>query len=127
VVRYKNDRKPIAAVALTTDSSAITAGGNDLGFDNIFSRQISAITKPGDVAIGISTSGNSQNVINGLIEAKLVGAIPAGFGGKGGGRMIATADPYLIVPSSNTARIQEMHIIIGHMFCNALEQKLNLL
>ena len=85
VVRYKNDRKPIAAVALTTDSSAITAGGNDLGFDNIFSRQISAITKPGDVAIGISTSGNSQNVINGLIEAKLVGAIPAGFGGKGGG------------------------------------------
>ena len=127
VIRYKDDRKPVPSIALTTDSSAITAGANDIGFNNIFSRQIEALAKPGDVAIGISTSGNSENVINGLIEARKIGAIPAGLGGKGGGRRVEVADPYLVVPSYTTARIQEMHILIGHIFCDALERKLNLI
>ena len=126
VVRYKKDRKPIPSIALTTDSSAITAGGNDIGFENIFARQIEALANPGDIALGISTSGNSDNVINGLVMAKSVGAIAAGFGGHGGGKMNEIADPYLIVPSKITARIQEMHILIGHIFCDSLEQELDL-
>ncbi len=126
VVRYKKDRKPIPSIALTTDSSAITAGGNDIGFENIFARQIEALANPGDIALGISTSGNSENVINGLIKARSIGAIAAGLGGNGGGKMIETADPYIIVPSKVTARIQEMHILIGHIFCDAIEQKLDL-
>ena len=127
VIRYKKNRAPISAIALTTDSSAITAGGNDIGFDQIFARQVSALAKPGDIAIGISTSGNSENVIQGLLEAKSCGTIPAGLSGNKGGRMKTIANPHLIVPSSTTARIQEMHIILGHLLCDALEQELNLL
>ncbi|NQW00584.1 MAG: D-sedoheptulose 7-phosphate isomerase [Rhodospirillales bacterium] len=125
-IRYKADRAPIAAIALTTDTSAITAGGNDIGFENIFARQIAALGKPGDVAIGISTSGNSENVIRGLQQAKDMGLTAAAFGGRDGGRMNGLADPYLIVPSSTTARIQEMHILIGHLLCDGLERKLGL-
>ena len=125
-IRYKSDRDPIAAIALTTDTSAITAGGNDIGFDNIFSRQVAALGKAGDVAIGISTSGNSENVIRGLQQAREMGITPAGFGGKGGGRMNDLASPYLVVPSDTTARIQEMHILIGHLLCDGLERKLEL-
>lgn len=125
-IRYKSDRDPIAAIALTTDTSAITAGGNDIGFDNIFSRQVAALGKAGDIAIGISTSGNSENVIRGLQQAKDMGFTPAAFGGKGGGRMNDLAAPYLVVPSETTARIQEMHILIGHMLCDGLERKLGL-
>lgn len=125
-IRYKSDRDPIAAIALTTDTSAITAAGNDIGFDNIFSRQIAALGKHGDVAIGISTSGNSENVIRGLQQAKDMGITPAGLGGKGGGRMNGLASPYVIVPSDTTARIQEMHILIGHLLCDGLERKLGL-
>ena len=125
-IRYKSDRDPIAAIALTTDTSALTAGGNDIGFDNIFSRQVAALGKAGDVAIGISTSGNSENVIRGLQQAKDMGITPAGFGGKGGGRMNDLASPYLVIPSDTTARIQEMHILIGHLLCDGLERKLGL-
>lgn len=125
-IRYKSDRDPIAAIALTTDTSAITAGGNDIGFDNIFSRQVAALGKAGDVAIGISTSGNSENVIRGLQQAKEMGITPAGFGGKGGGRMNDLASPYLVIPSDTTARIQEMHILLGHLLCDGLERKLEL-
>jgi D-sedoheptulose 7-phosphate isomerase len=125
-VRYKQDRAAIAAIALTTDSSALTAGGNDIGFENIFARQVEALAKPGDLAIGISTSGNSENVIRGLRQAREMGAHAAGFGGKGGGPMAEVADPYLVVPSSTTARIQEMHITIGQMLCGALELELGL-
>ncbi len=125
-IRYKSDRDPIAAIALTTDTSAITAGGNDIGFDNIFARQVSALGKAGDVAIGISTSGNSENVIRGLQTAKDMGIVPAGLGGKGGGRMNDIASPYLVVPSNTTARIQEMHILVGHLLCDGLERKLGL-
>jgi len=111
---------------LTTDTSALTAGGNDIGFDNIFARQVEALGKPGDLAIGISTSGNSENVIRGLKQARDIGAAAAGFGGKGGGPMADVAAPYLVVPSNTTSRIQEMHITLGHMLCGALEIELGL-
>ncbi len=125
-IRYKTDRDPIAAIALTTDSSALTAGGNDLGFDQIFARQVAALAKPGDVAIGISTSGESENVILGLRQARAMDCVAAAFGGKGGGRMTDIADPCLVVPSNTTARIQEMHITLGQMLCGALELGLGL-
>ena len=125
-IRYVSDRDPIAAIALTTDTSAITAGGNDIGFDNIFSRQVEALVKPGDLALGISTSGNSENVVRALKQARDMGAIAAGFGGNNGGAMAEVADPYLVVPSKTTPRIQEMHIMLGHMLCDALENELGL-
>ncbi|MEE8393140.1 MAG: D-sedoheptulose 7-phosphate isomerase [Rhodospirillales bacterium] len=122
--RYKMERRPLAAVALTTDTSALTAIGNDYGFDQVFSRQVEALVKPGDVAIGISTSGNSENVIEALKAARQLGAAAAGLGGSGGGRMTEWADPYLVVPSGDTARIQEMHITLGHMLCGVIEKEL---
>ena len=125
-IRYKANRAPIAAIALTTDTSSLTAGGNDLGFDQIFARQVSALAKPGDVAIGISTSGESENVILGLRQALAMNCVAAGFGGKGGGRMTNIANPYLVVPSDTTARIQEMHITLGQILCGALELELGL-
>jgi D-sedoheptulose 7-phosphate isomerase len=126
-VRYKQDRAPIAALALTTDTSALTAIGNDFGFDALFARQVEAVCKAGDVVIGISTSGNSENVIRALGAARNLGATAAGFGGRDGGRMRGLADPFLVVPSDDTARIQEMHITIGHTLCGALERQLGLL
>ena len=125
-VRYVKDRKPIAAVALTTDSSALTAIGNDIGFDALFARQIEAIGKPGDVAIGISTSGRSRNVLRALEAAKRQGIVAAALSGGTGGELPGLADPLLIVPSKTTARIQEMHIMLGQMLCGALEQELGL-
>ena len=124
--RYKTDRAAIAAVALTTDTSALTAIANDFGYDVLFSRQIEALAKPGDVAIGISTSGQSENVIAALIKAKEMGVVAAGLSGGDGGRMVSLADPLLIVPTSVTARIQEMHIMLGQMLCNAVEIELGL-
>lgn len=125
-VRYKNNRAAIAAIALTTDSSALTAAGNDLGFEQIFARQIEALGKPGDVAIGISTSGTSPNVIAALKQAKAGGLVTAAFGGKGGGDLAHYANHLLVVPSATTARIQEMHILLGQMLCGALEIELGL-
>ena len=125
-IRYKTDRAPIAAIALTTDTSALTAGGNDLGFDNIFARQVEALGKPGDVAIGITTSGNSENVIRALKAAHAMDIVPAALSGKDGGRLKGVADPLIIVPSATTARIQEMHITLGQMLCGALEIELGL-
>jgi D-sedoheptulose 7-phosphate isomerase len=123
-VRYRVDRPPIPAIALTTDTSALTAIGNDLGFEALFGRQVEALARPGDVVIGISTSGNSQNVIRGLEAARRAGARPVGLTGGDAGRMGAHADPVLMVPSAVTARIQEMHILLGHALCDALEQRL---
>jgi D-sedoheptulose 7-phosphate isomerase len=122
VVRYKTNRAPLAAIALTTDSSLITAGANDFGYDTIFECQIRALGRPGDLAMGISTSGTSPNVIRALQAARDIGMTPAGLTGRGGGKMAGLADPLLMVPSTNTARIQEMHIMIGHMLCDVLEQ-----
>lgn len=125
-VRYVRDRAPIAAIALTTDSSALTAIGNDLGFDRLFARQVEALGRPGDLAIGISTSGRSRNVLRGLEQARRMDLVAAGLTGRGGGEMGSLADPLLIVPSDTTARIQEMHILLGQMLCGALERELGL-
>ncbi len=125
-VRYKGDRAAIAAIALTTDTSALTAAGNDLGFDRVFARQIEALGRPGDVAIAISTSGKSPNVIAALRQAKAMKLVTAGLGGKGGGDLAGLADHLLVVPSDTTARIQEMHIALGQMLCGALEIELGL-
>lgn len=125
-VRYIKNRPAIAALALTTDTSALTAIGNDLGFQYLFSRQIEALGKAGDLAIGISTSGNSPNVIEAFKTARKMGIVSALFGGKGGGPALAHADIALIVPSDTTARIQEMHISLGQMLCGGLERALGI-
>jgi D-sedoheptulose 7-phosphate isomerase len=125
-IRYKTNRAAIAAIALTTDTSALTACGNDLGFDRIFSRQIEALGRPGDIAFAISTSGKSPNIIAALKQAKAMGLVTAALGGKGGGDMAGLADHLLVVPSDTTARIQEMHITLGQMLCGALEIELGL-
>ncbi len=123
-VRYVNNRPAIAAIALTTDTSALTAIGNDLGFEQLFARQIEAIGKPGDVAIGITTSGSSANVVAALKLAKTQGLVAAALTGAGGAGLSAIADPVLVVPSRITARVQEMHILLGQMLCGALEKEL---
>ena len=125
-IRYCKDRAPIAAIALTTDSSSLTAAGNDLGFDRIFARQIAALGKPGDVALGISTSGRTPNVIEGLKQARAGKLVACALGGGDGGLLPSVADPVLIVPSNVTARIQEMHITLGQILCGALEIELDL-
>ena len=125
-IRYKKSRAPIAAIALTTDTSALTAAGNDLGFERIFARQIEALGRPGDVAIGISTSGTSPNVIAGLKQAKAGGLVTVAFGGRGGGDLAHYTNHLLVVPSDTTARIQEVHILLGQMLCGALEIELGL-
>lgn len=125
VVRYNREsgsRQALPAIALTTDTSAITAIGNDFGFDNVYARQIEALCRAGDVAIGISTSGTSENVIRGLMAARACGAITVGFAGHGGGRLGELVDHRLFVPSSSTARIQEMHMVLGHALCALLER-----
>jgi len=125
-IRYKRDRAAIAAMALTADTSALTAAGNDFGFERIFARQIEALGRPGDVAIAMSTSGKSPNVIAALKQARAMRLVTAALGGKGGGDMVGLADHLLVVPSDTTARIQEMHIMLGQMLCGALEIELGL-
>jgi D-sedoheptulose 7-phosphate isomerase len=124
VVRFRKNRKAFPAIALTTDTSALTAIGNDFGFDRLFSRQVEALCARGDMAIGISTSGNSENVICALDVAKRIGATTVAFGGGDGGKMISIADYAIVVPTRVTARIQEMHITIGHILCGAVENEL---
>ena len=122
VVRYKVNRAPLAAIALTTDSSLLTAAANDFSYEEIFECQIRALGRPGDVAIGITTSGKSPNISRALQTACDIGMTAAAFAGKGGGDLKGLADPLIVVPSNSTARIQEMHIVIGHMLCDVLEQ-----
>ena len=125
VVRYNREsgnRRPMAAIALTTDTSALTAIGNDFGFDDLFARQIEALCAPGDVAIGISTSGNSENVIRGLAAARAAGAVTVGLSGDTGGRLAELVDHRIFVPSTSTARVQEMHMVLGHALCALLEK-----
>lgn len=122
VVRYGRNRQALAAIALTTDTSALTAIGNDFGFEEVFARQVEALCRPGDVAIGISTSGNSENVIRGLRTAKAAGAVTVAFTGEGGGRLAGQVDCSIFIPSTVTARIQEMHLMLGHVLCALLEQ-----
>lgn len=125
-VRYISNRAPIPAIALTTDTSALTAIGNDYDFTHLFARQVEALGNEGDVAIGISTSGNSENVLKALKTAQDKGLKTVGLSGKDGGKMAGVCDVLLIVPSNTTARIQEMHITLGQMLCGALEKTLNL-
>ncbi len=123
VARYKKNRPAIAALALSTDTSALTAIGNDFGFEGVFARQVEALARPGDVVIGISTSGNSENVVRALTAATEIGASAVAFTGQGGGRLADLVELLIAVPSNDTARIQEMHILIGHMLCGVLEQE----
>ncbi len=125
-IRYKSDRAAIAAIALTTDTSALTAAGNDLGFEKIFARQIEALGRPGDLVVAISTSSRSPNVIVALRQAKAMKLVTAALGGKGGGDLAGVVDHLLVVPSDTTARIQEMHITLGQMLCGAVEIELGL-
>ena len=123
-IRYTKDRPALAAIALTTDTSALTAAGNDLGFERLFSRQVEALGQPGDVLIGISTSGRSKNVIKAVEVARDKGMKTIFFGGGDGGDLAGLCDVSIVVPSKTTARIQEMHILIGHVFCGHIEQRL---
>ncbi|MDR0665598.1 MAG: D-sedoheptulose 7-phosphate isomerase [Helicobacteraceae bacterium] len=123
--RYKKERKALAALALTTDTSALTAIGNDYGFDRVFERQVEALAKKGDVLIGISTSGESANAILALKKGREIGAATIGFSGKEGGKMKALCDINLIAPSFDTARIQEIHIFLGHTLCMLIESELS--
>lgn len=124
VGRFKKERKALPAIALTTDSSVLTAIGNDYGFDEIFRRQIEALAQSIDVVIGISTSGNSCNVLMAIEKAKEIGAKTIGLSGKGGGKLAQSANLCLVVPSNDTPRIQEAHITIGHIICDMVEETL---
>lgn len=124
VNRFLYDRGALAAIALTTDSSVITSISNDYAYDQIFSRQIEALGKEGDVAIGISTSGNSPNVLLGLQKARQMGLYTIALSGGAGGKMKTAAEISLIVPSQETPRIQEVHITIGHVICELVEEAL---
>jgi len=119
--RYKTERDALPAIALTTDTSALTAIGNDYGFDAVFSRQVEAYANKGDLLVGISTSGNSENVIKAFEKAKKKGCFCMALSGRDGGRMKELADLNIIIPSSDTPRIQEMHILIGHIICQAVD------
>lgn len=119
--RFVKERRALAAIALTTDTSAITAIGNDFGFDQIFERQIEALGRPGDIVIGISTSGNSLNVINAIKKSNSIGCISITLTGNDGGKLKSMSEINLNIPDSVTARIQEMHLIIGHIFCDFID------
>ena len=121
VGRYKTERKGLAAIALTTDTSALTAIGNDYGYDCVFDRQVEALANTGDVAIGISTGGSSANVTSALKLAKDLDCKTIGFSGRGGGEMNELCDINIVVPAQDTARIQEMHIVIGHTICHLID------
>ena len=123
VGRYKVERKGLPAIALTTDSSALTCISNDYGYEQVFNRQVEALANKGDVAIGISTGGTSSNVINALDTAKNIGCKAIGFSGRGGGEMNTLCDVNLVVPNDDTPRIQEMHILIGHTICQLIDNE----
>jgi D-sedoheptulose 7-phosphate isomerase len=121
--RFVKERVGLPAIALTTDTSALTAIGNDYGFSYIFSRQIEALANEGDVLIGISTSGNSQNVLNAFIAGDKIRTQNIGFSGNTGGKMSEILKNNIVVPSSTTARIQEIHILMGHIICQYIDSK----
>ena len=124
VGRFVLERRALPAIALTTDSSILTAVANDYGFEQVFSRQIEALGRPGDVAFGISTSGNSPNVLAGLRQARKQQLQTIGLAGKDGGALSACADVPIVVQAANTARVQECHIAIGHLLCELVENDL---
>ncbi len=119
--RYKTERCGLPGIALTTDTSALTAIGNDYGYDRVFDRQVESLAQKGDLLIGISTSGNSKNVINAFTIAKEMECKIIGFSGRDGGEMNNYCDINLVVPSNDTPRIQEMHILFGHTICQLID------
>lgn len=119
---YQRERPAMAAVALTTDTSALTALANDYGFERVFSRQVEALGKEGDVLLGLSTSGNSPNVLRAAEEARRRGMVVIAFAGQGGGQLAELSDVVLAVPSQNTMRIQEIHLALGHVLCKLVEE-----
>lgn len=119
--RYVKERRPLAGIALTTDTSALTAIGNDYGFDQVFSRQVEALGRPGDLLVGISTSGNSANIIRAVASAKAQGMKTLGLLGKDGGTLKDLVDEALVVPSTVTARVQEIHQMIYHFWCEVID------
>ncbi|UFS63766.1 D-sedoheptulose 7-phosphate isomerase [Sulfurimonas sp. HSL-3221] len=124
VGRYGFDRPSIPSLALTTDTSNLTAIGNDYGYDKVFSRQLEGMGVEGDIFFGISTSGNSQNIVNAFESAKAKGITTIALVGRDGGKMGEMADIAIIVPSNATPRIQESHILIGHIICDVIEKEL---
>ena len=126
VGRFIEERKPLKSIALTADSAVTTCIVNDYGFEHIFSRQVEALGSKGDVLVGISTSGNSKNVLNAFEVAKKKGVTTIGLLGKGGGKAKSLATESILVSSNSTARVQEMHILIGHILCDLIEEGLNL-
>lgn len=122
ISRLMFDHPPLASVALTTDTSAMTATGNDYGYEHIFDRQIRALGRPGDVFLGISTSGNSPNVLRALESARAMGVATFGFTGHGGGKMVALCDRILCAPSTWTPIIQQIHITAAHIVCALVER-----
>ena len=122
--RFLRERRPLAAVALTTDSSALTCIGNDYGFDHVFERQLRALARPGDCLVGLSTSGQSRNVIEAFIAAREMGVRTIGLLGRDGGALAALADLAIVVPGDATAHIQEAHIFLGHVLCGLVEDAL---
>jgi D-sedoheptulose 7-phosphate isomerase len=126
VGRFVGDRRPLKSIALTADSAVTTCIVNDYGYEQIFSRQVEALGSKGDILVGISTSGNSKNVLNAFEVSKMKGIVTIGFLGKGGGEAASLANQSITVPSNSTARVQEMHILIGHILCDLIEEKLDL-
>jgi D-sedoheptulose 7-phosphate isomerase len=123
-IRFTKNRRALAGLALTTDASALTACGNDFGFDRVFSRQIEALARPGDLAVAISTSGNSANILAAVRQAKATDIFTAAFTGETGGKLSGEVDLLIAVPSTTTARIQEMHTLLGHLFCQEIEARI---
>jgi D-sedoheptulose 7-phosphate isomerase len=124
--RFMDDRRPLAALALTTDTSALTSIANDYSYGDVFSRQVRALGRQGDCLLGISTSGNSVNVLRALEAARAIGMHTIGLAGRDGGQLVANCDCAIVVPSHITARIQEAHSLIGHTLCGHIEQGLGL-
>lgn len=124
VNRFEIDRTPLAAIALTTDTSILTSIGNDFSFGDIFTKQIDALGKKDDIALGISTSGNSKNVVKALVRAREKGLATIGLTGKTGGEMVAECDHLMCVGTGSTARIQETHLTVIHMLCELVERQL---
>lgn len=122
VGRFQKERQAMAAVALTTDTSILTALANDYGYEFVFSRQVEALVRSGDVVVGLSTSGNSPNIVMGLMMAEKAGAFTIGLTGRGGGRMKDLCDVCVCIPSDVTARIQEAHLLVEHLVCQRIEE-----
>ncbi|MFA6085995.1 D-sedoheptulose 7-phosphate isomerase [Mucilaginibacter sp.] len=119
--RFVKERKALPGIALTVDTSALTAIANDYGYSHVFARQVEALARPGDLFIGISTSGNSQGILNAFEAATEIGCKTLGLSGRDGGKMNGLCDVNIVIPSNVTARIQEMHILVGHILCKAVD------